>query len=829
MAVNPTDTLSTQIHTSRDQTRTQISNYIKHYLELENVDLVDSSFLSFIINVISTLTSNLMFYQSSVYREFYLTKAQLPDSVYNLAAFLGYDTQNASYATANVLMTISLTFEDSEATFTIPSGFIFYADSIEFVTYFTTTVTVTNNRFVSIQANENGKLYDLPVSIDSTANNEFYFILPVRQYKSTTQEFQIDEDLQLYQFTSVDVPITGKLSSISVYVKDPDSDPSDTGLLYTAYNSLYLMSSDDYGYVSRRTVDGVTLHFGNGLIGQQPLPGSTVIVYINETEGTDGNVIPGSIKKGQRIYTTTDEGITQIVNYSCINTSAATGGVNEETLQEIRSNAIAGLTTLNRLVTENDYENSDVVIEDSPIAQNSIPVLKRSDVKCNEIQLYTTLTYNNENVPTRNATYTTSTGTTYIPRETEITIGDYDYYTIFDMTIDEINTAAYYQYVLSELEQVPTLVESWADNPYNINLNNLEIVTNDSTANFTITYYSDESDYSNVECEMRILQTDEIFTMTNTPGIDGGTFTYSFSPYTLIENGSLTFYFTLTNPTGYISQYSTNLTYRKSLNSFMMSNTVSDGTSIIIYDIPVIEKEYYDAVDKREFELQVLQAMMSSMNFINYRMLTDFTNVKFTNSHGSMTNMQLNDVTRRPVIDIVETLPISPSVADRYIVCSGTHKNEIAICTDSTSVAWIYTQPILDDMLYVTNLGRKYIFSDSGWVDPDYNIPLEIELEVVRSSTADANEVEIVEDIKEALIEEFQDRFGQNIRLYRSEIIDVVQEVSGIVHCRLVNPKSSIFFNFDVDNLTEDELLAYGPEYVYFDEDSITVRVLAET
>ena len=70
---------------------------------------------------------------------------------------------------------------------------------------------------------------------------------------------------------------------------------------------------------------------------------------------------------------------------------------------------------------------------------------------------------------------------------------------------------------------------------------------------------------------------------------------------------------------------------------------------------------------------------------------------------------------------------------------------------------------------------------------------------------------------------------GQNIQLYRSEIIDVVQETSGVVHCRLVNPKSSIFFNFDVDNLTETELLEYGPEYVYFTEDTITVRVLAES
>ena len=66
--------ISSQIYLSRDQIRSQITDYIKTYLELENVDLTKTSFLSFIVNLLSTLTSNLMFYQSSVYREFFLTR-----------------------------------------------------------------------------------------------------------------------------------------------------------------------------------------------------------------------------------------------------------------------------------------------------------------------------------------------------------------------------------------------------------------------------------------------------------------------------------------------------------------------------------------------------------------------------------------------------------------------------------------------------------------------------------------------------------------------------------------------------------------------------------
>jgi len=109
---NPLEsTLSNQIYLSRDQIRTQIVDYIKYYLELENVDLVKSSFLSFLVDTISTLTANLFFYSVSTYKEFFLTKAQIPESIYNLSAFLGYNPTEAKYATANVLVTIPLGFE----------------------------------------------------------------------------------------------------------------------------------------------------------------------------------------------------------------------------------------------------------------------------------------------------------------------------------------------------------------------------------------------------------------------------------------------------------------------------------------------------------------------------------------------------------------------------------------------------------------------------------------------------------------------------------------------------------------------------------------------
>ena len=215
------DTLSSQIYVSRDSIRTQVSDLLKDYLELENVDLTKSSFLSFVIDTISTLTSNLLFYQISTYREFFLTTAQLPESILNLSSFLGYDTQEAEYANVNLLMTIPFGFDDPLTTFTIPEGFKFTASGeIEFITYYSLTITVTNNATVEIVYLEGNKRFILPVSIDPEGEN-FSFVMPARQLKLVEQEFQIDGDTQQYQFVVLDVPLEGQIAGLTVQIKNP--------------------------------------------------------------------------------------------------------------------------------------------------------------------------------------------------------------------------------------------------------------------------------------------------------------------------------------------------------------------------------------------------------------------------------------------------------------------------------------------------------------------------------------------------------------------------------------------------------------------------------
>jgi hypothetical protein len=175
---------------------------------------------------------------------------------------------------------------------------------------------------------------------------------------------------------------------------------------------------------------------------------------------------------------------------------------------------------------------------------------------------------------------------------------------------------------------------------------------------------------------------------------------------------------------------------------------------------------------------------------------------------------------------------VSGDEGDRYIILNGTGEwlgkdDQIAEVSDSTSMTWAYYEPKTEQIVYVTDESKKYIYCQAGWVIPEYEIPLQISLDVFKTSSYTGSNSDLTSEVRSAVVLAFTSRFGINSYLYRSEIIDVVQEVEGVEHCRLIKPESSIFFNFDLDELTQEELLSYGPEYIFFEEDDIAIRIFS--
>jgi len=359
----------------------------------------------------------------------------------------------------------------------------------------------------------------------------------------------------------------------------------------------------------------------------------------------------------------------------------------------------------------------------------------------------------------------------------------------------------------------------------------LEVIRNGSQGIFKLHYKSSELDADQATCNMVISSSGSVKPMIN--DATNGYFYYIFDPYTNIPIGEQTYNFNIQDPTAVdIAKYSNKLTFRDNLSTFMRSNVeIYDSTTIIVYDVPVVEKSYYDSLNKRDFELEVMQSLISSLDLKDHKMLTDFTNIKFTNTRGILENMKLNKPTLSSVLDIVTSYPVGCTVDDRYIYApiSGddSYQDNIIKCADATTGTFLYEEAVADSIVYIESKGVNYIYSERGWIPlPEYNMPLEIEIEVFRAATFSGTVTSLINTIRETLYNAFKDRFGTNAEIYRSEIIDVVQNIDGISHCRLRKPETSIFFNFQLTDLTQEQLLSYGPEYVYFTEDSITVRVI---
>jgi hypothetical protein len=482
----------------------------------------------------------------------------------------------------------------------------------------------------------------------------------------------------------------------------------------------------------------------------------------------------------------------------------------------------------------------------SPIASSTIPVLKRSDVKCNEIQLFSSIEFGSTTrtdsvtgesitspiiVPTRNEKCTVPISQTYIPRGTIITTSDgNEYYTLFDIDIDLINLSARYTYIIYSINIVPILGTSYGI-IYDLVCSNLNVSKVGNTAKFTLSYNSTEPTYSSCSAQM-IINKSLIYNMINDSV--NKEFTYVFDQYIDFPSGVQTVEFNIISGDPVIATYSTEFTFRESLDNFMMSNVSSDETSVTVYDIPVVLKSYYDSIVQADFEATVLQKMMTEMDFNKYKMLTDFTNLKFINTYGTMVNMKYNPTTKDSCIDIgVKTPPLYPLINDRYIIGyteSGPwsyKNNQIAQCIDTTSESWYYFTPITDDILYVENTGNKYIYNGNSWMLMQYQIPLIINVEVFKVLNYTGSDVELANLVKDTLIDTYSSGFGPNVTLYKSEIISTIQSVPGVSHCNLIKPESNIFFNFILEDLTQQELMEYGPEYVYFTEDSISVQVYA--
>jgi len=380
---------------------------------------------------------------------------------------------------------------------------------------------------------------------------------------------------------------------------------------------------------------------------------------------------------------------------------------------------------------------------------NSIPVLKRSDVRNNEILIFTTLSYNDEIIPTRNVYLVVDPSTTYIPRHSIFIEDGEEYITLFDLTIDSYQELSHYTYVVNNLELVPQLIKNQKDIDFIFELINFKVQADSQSVIFKTQFQSISPGYDQTTCKFVIEK--NMITFDMTLDLVENEYSITFDPYTIIPEGEQIFYLILSHPLyGEFAQYQVKFIFRRSLDDIMLSNTfVDDNTNEIhISDIPMVLREYYVGLESQnDFEYYVLQRMLTSIDMSDKRMLTDFANLKFPRTRGTMSNMLHNRVNKVDVLDMYldQFDPIIPD-GTRYIL-SGKELPEFenlrhyiaqynltgwgltnpadpndhiefmqkelvppydTWIVDYTIGDWVTTEPQMDDIVYVINKNSKF-------------------------------------------------------------------------------------------------------------------------
>ena len=312
-----------------DTIKNNLKTFLNQQSEFTDYDF-DGSGLSVLIDLLAYNTHYNAYYLNMVANEAFLDTAQLRDSVVSHAKTLGYVPYSKKAPSAR----INFTAQSSSANngyLTLPSGYGFLSNQIDgtsynFVIVDDVIVSKANSQyfFENVDIYE-GQLVNYNFVLDEQSNPKQVFTLPDANIDTTT----------------IKVSVTPASGNTQVTVYSLVNDVLDV----TSTSEVYYLQEDKNGKFQ--------IYFGNDIIGKKLPDGASVSVRYLVTNGIVANKANNFIATSSL----TDSLGESINNFTIDNVSAAAGGSERETIDEIKFNSASQFTTQNRLVTFKDYES----------------------------------------------------------------------------------------------------------------------------------------------------------------------------------------------------------------------------------------------------------------------------------------------------------------------------------------------------------------------------------------------------------------------------------------------------------------------------------------
>jgi hypothetical protein len=301
-----------------------IKNNLKTYLQSQDTlkDYnYDGAALNILLDVLAYNTQYNSYYLNMVANEMFMDSALLRNSVVSQSKLLGYIPTSATAPEA----IINVTFRQiNDSSLTIPQFTNFLSEAIDgknynFVTTNSTTVNVTNNQAVFNNLSiKQGTKTTLSYVVDSTQNPTYTF-----------------------KITSTDIDT----STLQVVVQESSSNSSYQ--VYTLASDYMTLENDSLVYFLQEGLNGYyEIYFGNDILGKKLKDGNIVkMTYI---------ITSGPSATGANNFVLMDS-VSGYANNVVTPVSAATNGLEKESISSIKFQAPKTYSAQNRAVSKEDY------------------------------------------------------------------------------------------------------------------------------------------------------------------------------------------------------------------------------------------------------------------------------------------------------------------------------------------------------------------------------------------------------------------------------------------------------------------------------------------
>jgi hypothetical protein len=311
-----------------DAIKNNLKTFLKQQNEFSDYDF-EGSGLSILLDILAYNTHYNAYYLNMVANEAFLDSALLRDSVVSHAKTLGYTPYSKRASRASIDVAIAAP-DNTSGTLTIPKGYGFLSNQID------------------------GRAYKFIVIDDTTAtkaNSNYYFEdLSIYEGQWTSYTFVHDQSSNPKQiFTLPDENID--TTTITVMVS-PSVGNTQTSVYQQVTDILEVESASEVYFLQESRGGQFQIYFGNDAVGKKLADGSVLYVSYLVTNADVANKANNFVATSPLV----DSLSQSLTNFTITPVSAAAGGSNRETIDEIKFSAPAQFSTQNRLVTIKDYE-----------------------------------------------------------------------------------------------------------------------------------------------------------------------------------------------------------------------------------------------------------------------------------------------------------------------------------------------------------------------------------------------------------------------------------------------------------------------------------------